>query len=135
MNVDTKDLHKEHAPTTVGAIIPVLEEHLEVSKKVVTTGTVRLQKHVEQHQESVSVPLTELHWQVQRVAVDRVVAEAPEIRHEGDTTIYPVMEERLVVTRELVLKEEVHVTRVMSTRTESSSHTVAREVVEEERTR
>ena len=70
---------------------------------------------------------------MEHVTVDRVVPVVPEIRHEGETTIYPVMEERLVVTRELVLKEEVRVTRVLTTRTETSSHAVSREVMEEER--
>jgi stress response protein YsnF len=35
----------------------------------------------------------------------------PPIRIEGDVTIYPVVEEVLVVERRLVLREEVHVTR------------------------
>ena len=133
MSFDIEDTYDDQAIVRHGVVIPVLEEQLEVSKQIVTTGTVRLQKHVEQRVESVSVPLTEVRWQVERVAFDRVVPALPEIRHEGETTIYPVVEERLVVTRELVLREEVRVTRVLETRTETSSHTVARETVEEER--
>jgi stress response protein YsnF len=36
----------------------------------------------------------------------------PQTTTEGDLTIIPVVEERLVVTRELYLREEVHVRRI-----------------------
>ncbi|WP_431301049.1 DUF2382 domain-containing protein [Tabrizicola sp. BL-A-41-H6] len=54
--------------------------------------------------------------EVTRVPVGRDVEAVPEIRVEGDVTILPVMEERLVVTRQLVLKEEIHVRRVTERR-------------------
>lgn len=133
MTSDTENPRNEPLSVQQGVTLPVLEERLEISKRVVTTGTVRLQKHAEQHEESVSVPLTETRWQVERVAMDRIVTAPPDIRHEGETTIYPVVEERVVITRELVLTEEVHVTRILQTRTETSSHTVMRERIEEHR--
>ena len=37
------------------------------------------------------------------------------MRQEGDTTVIPVVEERLVVERQVVLKEEIRVTRVRTT--------------------
>ena len=43
--------------------------------------------------------------------VNRVVETAPEVRRSGDTIIIPVVEEQLITTRQLVLKEEVHVIR------------------------
>ena len=134
MNADTEDPHGEQSSVRDGVMIPVFEEQLEVSKRVVTTGTLSLQKLVEQHVESVSVPLTKTRWHVERIAIDQVVQSAPEIRHEGETTIYPVLEERVVVTRELVLTEEVRVTRVLEARIDTSTHTVTRERVREERT-
>ena len=39
----------------------------------------------------------------------------PEARQEGDTTIIPIVEEVLVVERQLVLKEEVRIRRVRTT--------------------
>ena len=44
-----------------------------------------------------------------RVPIDREVDAVPSIRTEGDVTIIPVVEERIVVRCQLVLREEVHV--------------------------
>ena len=41
------------------------------------------------------------------------MAEAPAARVEGDTTVIPVVEERLVVVKRLVLVEEVRVRHVL----------------------
>ena len=45
---------------------------------------------------------------IRRVPVNRVVDVAPKARREGDTMIIPVVEEELVITKRLVLKEEIH---------------------------
>ena len=54
---------------------------------------------------------------VVRVQIDREVDAAPEIRTDGEVTIIPVVEERIVVKRRLVLKEEIHVSRRRSVET------------------
>ena len=87
------------------AVIPLLEEHVEVGKRVVDTGTLRLQKHTEERTETIEVPLTSVRWKVEHVAVNQVVTERPATRQEGETTVYPVVEERVTVLRELVLLE------------------------------
>jgi len=46
--------------------------------------------------------------EVRRIPVNRVVTEVPVTRNRGDTVIIPVVEEQLVVTKKLVLKEEIH---------------------------
>ena len=46
--------------------------------------------------------------EVRRVPLNRVVHEIPAVRKKGDTVIVPVVEEEIVVTKRLVLKEEVH---------------------------
>ena len=48
--------------------------------------------------------------------VGRWIAAPADIRQEGETTIYPVVEEVLVVEKRLRLVEEVHVTRRRATR-------------------
>jgi stress response protein YsnF len=53
---------------------------------------------------------------VERVPVGRWIAAPADIRQEGDTTIYPVVEEVLVVEKRLRLVEEVRVTRRRATR-------------------
>ena len=121
-----RELTEEH-------IIPVIAEQLEVGKRTVETGTVRLLKHTEERIETVDAPLTRVRYEVEHVPVDRVVAEPPPIRYEGDTTIYPVLEENLIVTRELRLREEIRVTRVSSITNERTSYRLIREDVRTER--
>jgi hypothetical protein len=48
---------------------------------------------------------------VERVPVNRIVDTPAEIRQEGDTTVFPVMEEVITVQKRLLLKEEVRITR------------------------
>ena len=48
---------------------------------------------------------------VERVPVDQFVDEAPQVRTEGDVTIIPVLEERYVLEKRLVLVEELHIRR------------------------
>lgn len=119
--------------TSTDAIIPLVEEKLEISKRSVQTGTVRLRKLAEERTETIEVPLTSVRWQVEHVPVNLVVAEQPAIRQEGDTTVYPVMEERVTILRELVLLEEVRVTRSVVTTTEVSSYVLRREQLVDER--
>ena len=52
---------------------------------------------------------------VEHVLIGRLVEEVPPVRQEGDVTIMPVVEEEVVVTRRLFLKEEVHLRRVRTT--------------------
>jgi stress response protein YsnF len=53
---------------------------------------------------------------VERVPIGRAVTEPPPVREEG-VLIVPVLEERLIVTTELVLKEEIRITRKSRTET------------------
>ncbi|NML63851.1 YsnF/AvaK domain-containing protein [Hymenobacter sp. RP-2-7] len=96
--------------------IPVVAETLRVDKQTVETGRVVLHKTVHVETQTVAVPLRQEQVQVQRIAVGRYVDEAPAVRHEGDTMIVPVLREELVVTKRLLLVEELHVrTQVLTT--------------------
>jgi stress response protein YsnF len=92
-------------------VLPVMEEHLEISKTMRVTGRVRVETRTETVESLVPVDLTSTHVDVQRVPVDRRIDSIPDIVTEGDLTIVPVVEERIVVTRELYLKEELHIRR------------------------
>jgi hypothetical protein len=50
-------------------------------------------------------------YSIERVQIDRIVAEPPVQRQEGDTLILPVVEEVLVVEKRLMLREEIRITR------------------------
>jgi stress response protein YsnF len=53
--------------------------------------------------------------EIERVAINRVIDEPVSIRHEGDTTIIPLLEEVLVIEKRLVLREEVHIKKLQTT--------------------
>lgn len=91
--------------------IPVIREEFDVAKEVVETGRLRIRTHVSERQESVQLPLEREEYSVERVAVGRPVDAPAEVRQEGDVTIVPVHAEEFVVTRRLVLKEELHIRR------------------------
>jgi stress response protein YsnF len=53
--------------------------------------------------------------EVERLPMGQVVPKIPDVRTEGDVTIIPVVEETIVVQRQLVLKEEVRIRRIRET--------------------
>lgn len=91
--------------------LPVIQEELEVGRRVVETGRVRIAKSVTEKVETVDQPLLHEHVEIDRVPVGRVVEAAPPIRYEDDTMIIPLVEEVLVVEKRLVLREELRVRR------------------------
>jgi len=106
-----KETARPAAASGQQTVIPVIAEEIVVGRKAVKTGAVRVHKRVQERVEHVEMPLLQDALDVRRVVVNRVVAAAPGIRKVGDTTIIPVVEEELVVTKRLILKEELHVTR------------------------
>jgi uncharacterized protein (TIGR02271 family) len=93
---------------------PVMEETAHVSKRVVDTGRgVRIHKTVSEREEVVDQPLLRDELKVEHVPVGRVIeeGEAPQTRYEGDTLVVPVFEEVLVVQKQMLLKEEIRITR------------------------
>jgi uncharacterized protein (TIGR02271 family) len=89
-------------------VVPVIEEELATGVRQVTTGSVRVDKRVETRTRRVSAPVVHEDVEVRRVPINRVVEEAPKARRRGNTVIVPVVEEEVVVTKRLVLKEEIH---------------------------
>jgi uncharacterized protein (TIGR02271 family) len=93
------------------AAIPLVEERLEVGKRRVESGRVRVRVAVDTREEIVPAELDRDEVEVRRVPRNVAVSELPGVRLEGDTTIIPVVEEQLVVEKRLVLVEEIHVVR------------------------
>jgi len=114
--------------------IPVIEEHLHVGKRTVTTGKVVLQKHTQEHAETLDVPLAVRTFDIERVILNQTVETPPPVRQEGDTTIYSLVEEQLVITKKLLLKEEVRVTRRDTERRDTRTVTLQRETLTVTRT-
>jgi uncharacterized protein (TIGR02271 family) len=92
--------------------VPVHEERLRVETQEIDTGRgVRIHKHVAERPETVRQELWHEQIDVERVAVNSIVAELPQVRHEDDTMIVPVVEEVLVVEKRYRIKEEVRIRR------------------------
>lgn len=99
-------------------VVPVVQEELVVSKRVVETGQgIRVCKKIRRREEFIDELLAREDVVVERVAINEIVssAELPGVRYEGTTMILPVLEEVLVVEKRTILKEEV---RITSTRSE-----------------
>lgn len=97
-------------------IVPILAEELSVAKEVVETGRVRLNLVTHTREELVDELLTDESAEIEHVAIGKPVDAMPSVRQEGDTTIVPVVEEEVVVQRRLVLKEEIRIRLVRTTR-------------------
>lgn len=130
---DADPLLPAAAPSHETITIPVIEETAHIAVETVETGRIRVVKDVEEWLETLRTPLTEQSVVVERVPVDRVVAEAPAVRQEGDVTIISIVREEAVVVKRLVLVEEVRIRRT-STITEWQEQVPLRaEVVRVER--
>ncbi|AOB33922.1 hypothetical protein AKI39_21415 [Bordetella sp. H567] len=107
-------------PATGEVKVAAIREDLEVSLREAETGAVRVRKVV--HEDVHQVPLTALTGKasVVRVPMDLQVDSEFPVRQEGETTVIPVFEYRVVAERRLFLVEEIRVTKevVRTTRTE-----------------
>lgn len=92
--------------------IPLVEERLVVAKRDLETGKVRIRTVVDHEFAHYTEQLHYQKVQVERVAIDRDVEVAPDIRQDGDTLIIPVVEEYVFMEKRLRLKEELHVRTV-----------------------
>ncbi|MEI6615940.1 MAG: YsnF/AvaK domain-containing protein [Cyanobium sp. ELA507] len=117
-----------------GLVIPVVEERLEVSRERVETGRVRISKSVEAREVVVDDPLKRETVRVEHVPINQVVTgDVPQVREEGDVTVIPILEERIVTRTELVLVEEVRIHRDHSEYYDPQRVTLRKEVVAVER--
>ncbi len=90
-------------------VIPLVQEDITITKRLVETGRVRVSTHVEEVTETIAAELMREDVLVERVPIDQTIEAVPDVRWEGDTFIVPVVEEVLVVEKRLVLKEEVRI--------------------------
>ena len=98
-------------------VVPLLQEEMQIEKRQVSTGKVRIRTIVDFVDEIASATLSEEQVSVTRVPVGQVVTEVPAVRTENGITIIPVLEEVLVVEKQLVLREELHIRRDVTTET------------------
>lgn len=109
---------------------PLVTEQLEVDTRTVETGRVHVAKRVVAFEQLVELPLRRDEVSIERVSINRAVARAEPVRQEGDVTIVPVYEEVLVVTHQLMLKEELRISRRSTVEVCTQRHTLRREEIE-----
>lgn len=121
------------ADETERDFIPVVEETATVSTRQVVSGRVRIATQTEEINHLLPTDLASVEVDVVRVPIDRRIETIPDVVTEGEVTIIPVVEERLVVTRELYLREEIHVRRIEHKETIDVPATTRRQTVQIER--
>src|SRR5580658_7681039 len=96
-------------------VIPLFEEELSVSKRVVPTSRVQVSRITHSHEQLVDELLSREQVEVERIAIGKPIDAMPSVREEGDSIIVPVVEQVLRIERLLILKEEVRIRRVKGT--------------------
>jgi stress response protein YsnF len=112
------------------AVLPIVEEQLRVGKVLRAGRTVTVRTRVVQDEAVVAEDLLRETVTVRRVPIGRPVDAAEAPRQEGDTLVIPVYREELVVTKQLVLEEEIHLSQTTSTEHVSQTVPLARTLVE-----
>jgi uncharacterized protein (TIGR02271 family) len=104
-----RDRSESAATSEAAMVVPVIQEHLNIGKRTVETGRVRVRKVVREVEETIDQPLAREEVTVDRVPIGRMVDGPQQARQEGDDWVIPIVEEVLVVEKRLMLKEELRV--------------------------
>jgi uncharacterized protein (TIGR02271 family) len=114
-------------------VVPVVVEELEVQKRAVETGKVRITKVVSERETLVDEPLVRDNVAISRLPMQRVVEGPIPVREENGTTIISVVEEVLVVEKRWMLREEIHIRKRRTETHQPQRITLRREDVQVER--
>lgn len=99
-------------------VIPVAEEELQVGKRAVQTGGVRVYSHVVSRPVDEEIRLREEHATIERRPVDRAATEAEREAFQEKSFEVREMREEPVVSKQVHVTEEVLVGKEASERTE-----------------
>jgi len=110
-------------------VIPIVEERIQVGKRDVERGRVRVRSYIVETPVTEQVTLREEHVEVQRRVVDRPLSDADDVFRERviDATEHA---EQAVVAKEARVKEELVIRKDATERTETVQDTVRRTEVE-----
>lgn len=114
-------------------VVALVAEELDVRRRRLETGVVRITKTVSARDEVVDEPTVREEAHIERVPVNRLVDAPVPVRYENDTMVLSLLEEVLVVEKRLMLTEEVRVTRRQTEVREPQTVTLRREDVSVER--
>jgi uncharacterized protein (TIGR02271 family) len=116
-------------------VLPLVEETLRIERQEIVTGRVRVRVSTETEERLVAQDLTSDEVDVERVAVGTYLeagAPVPQVRTENDVTIVPILEEVLVVEKRLLVREELHIRRRVTTEHTETPVTLRRQKAEVE---
>jgi stress response protein YsnF len=125
-----RPLSREEVAAERERVIPVVREELEIGKREVDLGAVRVHARTESRPVEEQVELREQRAQVERRATDRPATAEDLQAFEGGTVEIRETAEKPVVTKTARVVEEVVVGTEASTRTETVSDTVRSTVVD-----
>ena len=103
------------------------EEDLVARKELQEAGRISFRKEVQEVPRQLEVEAYHEEVTLERVPIGRVVEEQATAREEDGVYIVPIYEEQLVVVKQLVLKEEIHIRRERTTERRVFEDTVQRE--------
>ena len=111
----------------------LVEEQLNITKREFERGRIMVRTRVEERDEVAEIALRQGEVTVERVPLGVPVEAMPVAHEEGGVLIIPVVEEQLVVTTRLILKEEIRITRRIHTEVVREPVTLRSERVDVER--
>jgi uncharacterized protein (TIGR02271 family) len=106
------------------------EEELVVQRTMRDVGEARIRTRIEEVPARLEVEANAEEVEVEHVPVGQVVSERVEPYQEGDVLVVPIYEEQLVVTKRLLLREQLRIRRVTTTQRQLFEDTLKKERVE-----
>ncbi len=110
-----------------GRTIPLRQEELVAHKEMRHIGDVEIRTEVENTPGRLEVSALHEEVEVEHVPVGRVVGQRAAPYQDGDVLVVPIYEEQLVVTKKLILREELRIRRLPSTDVQVFEDTLRRE--------
>lgn len=104
----TEDPKQPSSKVVEEHMVPIIEERVRVNKVIRDGRTITVRTKPIIEDVTINETVSSEQVELKRVPFDTIVDEVPAVRQEGDVTIIPVVEERLVISKELVLVEEIH---------------------------
>ncbi len=121
-----------NATDATGKTIPIIEENIQVGKREVETGGVRLKSRIVETPFTENVSLREEHVRVDRTKVDRAATNADLTNFQEGTIELTERSEVPVVSKEARIVEEVSLNKDVEHREETISDTVRKTEVDVE---
>lgn len=106
--------------------MPIAHEELVVRKEPVVLGTIRVHKGVESEEQHVTVPVWHEEAILEHIPPDQYDRKAYTNPNE---VIIPIVEERLIVRKQIVVKEYLRIRKTLVSQSDEVHETVRRETV------